>query len=136
VATTLTNANAAIAPTSSAGGAPSHANATGTSIAPPAMSCHDVSESTSTSPPQRFARMYPNDDIDIAAIDASTPQRSTAAASVTSISTTPPRPITAPASESARSRSDTSSQAKSIITIGDVAMTVDAMLVGSNCAAM
>jgi len=70
----------------------------------------------------------------IAATAATTPQGSTDAAPPMSISTTPATPTTAPTSESTRSRSDTRSHANSIITIGEVAMIIEAMLVGSSCA--
>ncbi|GAA3178530.1 hypothetical protein GCM10010486_53020 [Nonomuraea roseoviolacea subsp. carminata] len=82
-----------------------------------------------------MASTYPNDDIVIARTDASTPVAFTAVAPRSSRRQTPAMPMTAPAACAARGRSDRAAQANSIITTGEVAMMVEATLVGSVWAA-
>src|ERR1044071_2798152 len=135
VATTATYRKPSTAGPSSAGGVPSNTTATGSSASPPATSCHDVSDSTSTSALHFLVSTYPSDDMVIAATEASTPRQSAATAPVNRISTTPAMPTAAPARCRDRGGAASSSHANSIITTGEVAMTVDATLVGSSCAA-
>ncbi len=71
----------------------------------------------------------------MAATEAATPRASIGADPVSSINDTPATPRPAPASWRGPGRSEISAQAKSIITSGAVAMTVEAALVGSRCAA-
>jgi hypothetical protein len=71
----------------------------------------------------------------IAAADASTPRRSAVTVPVNSISATPVMPSAAPTTCRPRGGAASTSQANSIITTGDVAITVDATLVGNICAA-
>jgi hypothetical protein len=71
----------------------------------------------------------------MAAMEASTPEASTAIGPVSSMRQTPPTPIPAPATCIVRGCSESAAQASSIIATGEVAMIVEAMLVGSICAA-
>ena len=71
----------------------------------------------------------------MAVMEASTPQASTATTPSSSMRQTPPTPMPAPARCIVCGRSDRAAQASSIITTGEVAMIVEAMLVGSVCAA-
>ncbi len=71
----------------------------------------------------------------MAPTEASTPRALIAIAPVNSMRQTPAIPIPAPASCSVCGRSESAAQAKSISTTGEVAMIVEAMLVGSSCAA-
>ena len=82
-----------------------------------------------------LASTYPKEDITIAATDAATPRTSIATGPVSSIRATPATPTAAPARCGARGRSVSAAQANSISTTGEVAMIVEAMLVGRICAA-
>jgi len=66
--------------------------------------------------------------------DAATPQPFAATVPLNTITATPATPSAAPTSGAARGRSATNTQASSIITIGDVAITVAARLVGNSWA--
>lgn len=72
----------------------------------------------------------------MAPTEASTPPGEADAVPPSSMSATPPAPTTAPARCRAGGRSATSPQATAVMTIGEVAMIVEARLVGSDCAAM
>nr|QEO73968.1 hypothetical protein [uncultured bacterium] len=135
VATTETNANPSRLPPVSGGGAPSITNAGTTSTAPPATSCHDVTDSTSVPAPHLVVRMWPNADMAIAATDTTTPSGSTESTPEASMSTTPRMPVTAPSTARPRGRSPSNGHARAIMATGDVAMIVAARLVGSSWAA-
>ncbi|WP_236595289.1 hypothetical protein [Saccharothrix sp. 6-C] len=79
--------------------------------------------------------MCPNADIAIAATDTSTPSGSTASTPEASMSTTPATPVSAPRTVRPRGRSPSRGHARAIIATGEVAMIVEARLVGSSCAA-
>lgn len=71
----------------------------------------------------------------MAAAEASTPPGATRAVPESSIRQTPPSPATAPSRCVGRGRSDSSGQAISIMASGEVAITVEARLVGRSWAA-
>lgn len=79
--------------------------------------------------------MNPTDDMAIAAIEAITPRGSTEVAVPSSMSATPPMPTKAPNSRRIPGRSRRIAHAATAIATEEVAMIVDAMLVGSSCAA-
>ena len=70
----------------------------------------------------------------MAAVDARTPSRFTPPVFDASMTRTPTMPSAAPALGSTRGRSPSSGQARSMRAIGEVAMTIEATLVGSSCA--
>ncbi|MDG4788179.1 hypothetical protein O7626_19930 [Micromonospora sp. WMMD1102] len=71
----------------------------------------------------------------MAATEASTPEKSTATVPSSRSRQTPVIPMPAPARWAARGRSASAAQAISIIMTGEVAMIVEATLVGRTCAA-
>lgn len=71
----------------------------------------------------------------MAATEASTPRASTETEPVSSMRHTPAMPAAAPSRGSGPGRSATSAQAISIMATGEAAMIVEAVLVGSSCAA-
>jgi hypothetical protein len=71
----------------------------------------------------------------IAAMDVKTPVTATVSRPCSSMRQTPPIPMPAPAICPARGGSDSAAHANTMMTTGEVAMMVDAMLVGSACAA-
>ena len=135
MATTETYANPATAAPSNAGGAPSTRTATGSRSRPPESNCQEVRDNRSTSALHRRDSTKPTEESTIAASEASTPRMSIDPVPASSIVATPARPITPPRRWLRCGRSASTSQASSIIASGDRAITVAAMLVGSNCAA-
>ncbi len=71
----------------------------------------------------------------MAAAEASTPGTLVCPAAVSSMRNTPPMPMTAPAMCTGSGRSESSTQASRLIATGEVAIRVEAVEVGSNCAA-
>jgi|GEM_PF-4247049 len=115
----------------SAGGPPSARTAIGSSIKPPAVSCHAVSDNTSAPPRHRAESTYPTDDTSIAAADAATPF-TLIALPPPIMSTTPASPTTAPPICVRCGRCPASAHAISSIASGEAAMMLAATLVGSD----
>ncbi|GAA1292543.1 hypothetical protein GCM10009634_45590 [Saccharothrix xinjiangensis] len=135
MATTDRNAKPSTARHVGEGGPPSTTTAGSTSTSPPATSCHDVTDSTSAPAPHRLVSTCPNADIAIAAADAAMPRGFAGPRPEASTSTTPRMPTSAPSTARTRGRSPSSGHARAIMTSGDVAMIVEARLVGSSWAA-